>query len=146
MPENPFEAPDAEQTSAERPAVDVHVTIVSAFLLAVGAVLSGLGVFLAGGGVLLGAIYLLVPDLPHDPGEPPPWAMPFIAFGESLFFFIPGAAYLTAAYGMFARKTWGWVLAMLGFSLTLTGCCAPFGLYGFYALLREEPRRAFGLL
>ena len=141
---NPFEAPETLQ--AEYPPIDVHVTVVAAFLVAVGALLSSLGAFLIGGGVLLGAIYLFGPELPHDPGDPPPVAMPFIAFGESLFFFVPGAGYLAAAYGLFARKTWGWVLAMCGCAMTLAGCCAPLGIYGFYALLREEPRRTFGLL
>lgn len=143
---NPFEAPDAVVTERERPPVDVHVTVVTLGLLAVGSVITGLALFLAAGGVLLGAIFLFGPELPHDPGDPPPVVMPFLAFGESLFFFIPGAAYLAAAYGLFARKTWGWVLAMLGCSMTMAGCCAPLGIYGFYALLREEPRRAFGLL
>ncbi len=143
---NPFEAPDTATTEPTRPGVDVHVTVVSGGLLAVGVVLAGLGLLLAGGGVLLGAVVLFGPGLPQNPDDPPQIVMPIVAFGESLFFFIPAAAYLAAAYGLFARKTWGWVLAMLGFSLTFAGCCAPFGIYGFYALLREEPRRAFGLL
>lgn len=142
---NPFEAPDALQTEPEKPQVDVHVTIVMGFLLAFGALLTSLGLFLVFGGALLGAVYLFGPELPYEPGDPPPAMMPFLALGESLFCFVPGAAYLAAAYGLFTRKTWGWVLAMLGCSLTMTGCCAPIGIYGFYALLREAPRRAYGL-
>ena len=33
---------------------------------------------------------------------------------------------------------------LTAFGLWLGGCCMPVGLYGFYALLREPIRKAYG--
>ena len=84
----------------------------------------------------------LVVDIPvDDPDAPPLWV---IGLCEGAFCLIPTALYTGAAVGVFQRAKWGWVLAVIGFTLWMSGCCAPLGLVGFYALLREEGRRAFG--
>lgn len=107
-------------------------------MLLVAAVLAGGLCVLA----LFAGIMGLVADVPTSPGDPP---LAVIGLVEFALFLIPTALYGFAATGVFMRTKWGWILAMLGFALTMGGCCAPFGLFGMYALLREPGRKAFGM-
>jgi hypothetical protein len=91
--------------------------------------------------VITGVGTVMSPFLPQEPGEPPMWV---IAPLEFLFFLVPTALYGLAAVGVWRRAKWGWVLALLGFGVWMGGCCLPFALVGFYALLREDGRKAFG--
>lgn len=84
----------------------------------------------------------LVVDIPTEPGDPPMWV---IAPIETAFCALPTALYGLGAVGVYRRAKWGWGLALIGFGLWMGGCAMPLGLFGFYALLREDGRRAFGM-
>lgn len=143
MSSNPY-APSVDAASPEGSAFDVHVTMVTVFLFVTGGSLLVIGLMLGFMGLFMGFMVATGSLPPPHAGDPPNEFMPFIAFFEALFFAIPGSLYAIAAYGLGTRKKWGWIGALIGCALTMTGCCAPFGLYGFYALLREPQRRLYG--
>jgi hypothetical protein len=115
---------------------DGWLTIAVAMLVVPGGI-AGVLALLTGG---VGVVGLFV-DVPTAEGEPPLWV---IGIAECLFMMVPTVLYGAAATGVYLRTKWGWVLALIGFGLWMGGCCMPLGLAGFYALLREEGRRAFG--
>jgi hypothetical protein len=137
-----FDAPSTPSTaSAPRDPVlgmstDGLLTIAMAELIVVGGLC---GVLMALTGVM--TVASLVVDIPTSPGDPP---MYVIAPIEFVVMTIPTVLYLGGAVGLHLRAKWGWVLALIGFGLWMGGCCMPFGAIGFYALLREDGRKAFG--
>lgn len=135
---NPFEASEAGPARDPMFGItnDGWITIALALLI-VPAGLCGMLALVTGA---VGVMGLFV-DIPTEPGEPPIWVIGLI---ECAVMLIPTALYSGAAAGVFLRAKWGWVLALIGFALWMSGCCMPLGLAGFYALLREDGRRAFG--
>lgn len=140
MNSDPF-APAAAETPGRDPylgmTTDGWLAIAFAMLL-VPAALSGMLALLTG---MVGITALFVP-IPTEPGDPP---MSVIGLMECAILLVPTALYGGAAMGIFTRQKWGWVLGLIGFGLWLSGCCAPLALAGFYALLREDGRKAFGM-
>ncbi|MEQ1569615.1 MAG: hypothetical protein ABMA64_28530 [Myxococcota bacterium] len=135
-----FSPPDAD------PRRDPYTGMSSDGLLSV----VGAMLLLAGGGsgafVLMTAfvaVVALAGGVPQEPGEPPMWV---IAPIEGAFFLIPTVWYLASAYGVFARKKWAFFTSLISFGPLMGGCCMPFGLFALYALLREDGRRAFGIV
>jgi hypothetical protein len=87
-------------------------------------------------------VVALFVDIPTSPGDPP---MYVIAPIESCMCMVPTVLYGMAGVGVFRRQKYGWYLAMLGLLLWMGGCLAPVALFGFYALLSEGGRKAFGM-
>jgi len=139
MTDNPFETPDADP--ARDPVlgipIDTLLTVVGLMMLAP-ALLTGLFTVLT---AVMTVVALFV-DIPTSPGDPP---MVVIASIESCMCMVPTVLYGMAGIGVFRRKTYGWYLAMLGLLFWMGGCLAPVALFGFYALLCEGGRKAFGM-
>jgi hypothetical protein len=134
---NPFQGTDAPTRDPVLGITnDGWLTIALAMLVVPAGICALLAVVTGG----VGVVGLFV-DVPMEPGDPP---LAVIGLLECAFMLIPTALYGSAAAGVYLRTKWGWMLALIGFGLWMGGCCMPLGLAGFYALLREEGRRAFG--
>jgi hypothetical protein len=61
--------------------------------------------------------------------------------------FVGGFAslWIAGGVGLLLRRKWGWIASLVGLALLTSGCCAPIAIYGFWALLREPVRKAYGL-
>jgi hypothetical protein len=133
--DDPFAAPSGRDPYA---GISTDGWLAIAFaLLVVPAGMCGMLAIITG---LVGVMGLVV-DIPTNPGDPP---IAVIGFIECAFMLVPTVLYSAAALGVFTRQKWGWVMALIGFGLWMGGCCAPLALAGFYALLREDGRKAFG--
>ena len=131
-----YAPPGPESSSSAGPSSDGLITLAMAELIVAAGVS---GMFMAV--TALATVMSLFVDVPTSPGDPP---LSVIAPIETAFCAIPTALYGAAAVGVGLRRKWGWVLALIGFGLWMGGCGMPFALFGFYALLREDGRRAFG--
>lgn len=132
---NPFEPSDATP-----PTHDPHVLVAIIALLAIGVPLVVLGILMVPVGLLVG---MTDPEF-QAMGEAGPWAGLGIGLLEFVFVSGFGSVYLAGGAGLLMRKKWGWVLALVAFGMWMGGCCMPFGIYGFWALLREPVRKAYG--
>ena len=118
---------------------DLHIRL-SIVLLLAGVV--GLGSMAAITG--FGGVMLSVLPVPRSPGDPEPWQMGLVGIGESLMFMALLLPYGAAAVGVYRRRRWAQYLAAGCFALWSLGCCAPFGIYGVWALMRADGQRYFG--
>lgn len=136
---NVFDPPgaDAPRDATLGMTTDGMLLVVAA-LQGVAAALSGFFVVITA----LATVLALVVDIPTEPGEPP---LAVIAPIETAFCAVPTALYGAGAIGVLRRAKWGWFVALVGFALWMGGCGMPFALFGIYALVREEGRKAFGL-
>jgi hypothetical protein len=139
MDDNPFASPSDEPERDPRTGlpVDTMLNLVALLMLAP-ALLSGAFTALTAAMTVLA----LVVDIPTAPGDPPLYV---IAPIESCMCMVPTMLYGAAGVGVVRRKVWGWYLALLGLLFWMGGCLAPVALFGFYALLNEGGRRAFGM-
>lgn len=118
---------------------DVHVILSIAFLGFCAAIMVLIAL-----AALAGAVFFAIAQPPSSPGDPPPLVMAVIMVFEAVFLLAFGAPYALGAYGLGRRRKWGFVLALVGYGLWLGGCCAPFAIYFYWALLRERTRKQFG--
>jgi hypothetical protein len=130
---NPFDGPVADDAAPA--SVDVHVYLVAIFLL--------IGAF----PLLLFAV--LAPFVMAFDDDPEFVAMGLVgrtAIGciEAVLLGAIGAVQGMGGIGLLTRWKWGWVAALVAFGFTFTGCCAPVGLYAYWALLREPVRKVYG--
>lgn len=56
-----------------------------------------------------------------------------------------GATAAAGAIGLHKERSWGWWCAAIAFGLWLSGCGAPIGIYGLWAIARGDVRRYFGV-
>lgn len=135
--DDPFAPPEEIDVGLLGWSTDTWLTVAFALLLLP---FAGCGALTALCG-FAGVMGLFV-DVPTEPGQPPLWIMGTL---EACFFAVPTAGYGVAAFGVYTRAKFGWILGLLGFALWMGGCCMPFGLAGMYALLRPGGRKAFGM-
>lgn len=118
---------------------DVHVTLARAWLGLQGSV---------------GLLFALISPMSgwmagtQDPAYQdmgPFWSMVmFGSLGLSCFGSV-GAASMSAAIGLGFRKTWAWWAGVISLALLCFGACFPIGVYGIWALAREEVRKHYGV-